>query len=375
MIMRNNQDDELYTRLAAVRQKLAEWQVEGLLISNPSNRRWLSGFTGSAGQLMITPEKALLATDFRYWEQATSQAPAYTLFKHQRREEDITAFMAAAGVARIGLEAQHVTLSELATLKKATASLERSVTWVPLEETVEHWRQVKSEAEIELIRTAAAITDHTMAQINHLARPGQTEQQLAWELEKIMRQAGAEATAFTLIVASGPNSGLPHHQPGERILQVGDVIVVDMGAQLHGYKSDLTRTFYLGNEPDEQFWNIYHLVLEAQMAAIQKIQPGMTAKEADAVGRQVIANAGHGEHFGHGLGHGLGLDIHEKPALSTRPPAEKEILTAGMVTTIEPGVYLPGWGGVRIEDLAYVRETGVALLSNCPKVPAIPLIA
>jgi Xaa-Pro aminopeptidase len=324
---------------------------------------------------MITPEKALLATDFRYWEQATSQAPAYTLFKHQRREEDITAFMATAGVARIGLEAQHVTLSELAALKKATASLERPITWVPLAETVEPWRQVKSGTEIELIRAAAAITDHTMAQVNQLARPGQTEQQLAWELEKVMRQAGAEATAFTLIVASGPNSGLPHHRPGERILQVGDTIVVDMGAQLHGYKSDLTRTFYLGNEPDEQFWNIYHLVLEAQTAASQKIQPGMTAKDADAVARQVIANAGHGEHFGHGLGHGLGLDIHEKPFLSPRPPAEIEIVTAGMVTTIEPGVYLPGWGGVRIEDLAHVTETGVTLLSNCPKEPAIPLIA
>ena len=230
-------------------------------------------------------------------------------------------------------------------------------------------RAVKSAEEIDVIVRAAAITDAAMNQVNQLARVGMSEKELAWQLERTMREAGADGMAFTVIVASGPNAARPHHRPGERQLQAGDAIVIDMGAMLDGYHSDLTRTFYLGSEPDEQFWTIYNLVLAAQEAALAGIQAGLTGKEADALARDVIAAAGHGAHFGHGLGHGVGLEIHEAPWLSV--VREKERVDAGMVTSVEPGVYIPGWGGVRIEDLALVMENGVRCLSQAAKNPII----
>jgi len=364
--IRNN-GTEFVERLAAVRRALPEWEVEGVLINGTSNRRWLSGFTGSNAQLLITAEKALLATDFRYWEQATLQAPAFTLFKHQRRQQDTVDFIRAAGVAHIGVEAEHTTLADMAHLRKV-----EGIRWQELAQSVEPMREVKSAGEIEAICAAAAITDHTMARVNALARPGMNERALAWELEKVMRQSGADSAAFTVIVASGPNSALPHHHPSDRPLQAGDTIIVDMGAESGGYKSDLTRTFYLGGEPDEQFWEIYEVVQRAQTAVLDSLKAGAHNKAIDALARDLITEAGHGEHFGHGLGHGVGLDIHEGPALTFRSKDE-ETLAAGMVMTVEPGVYIPGWGGVRIEDLVHVTETGVELLSQCPNTPVIPI--
>lgn len=364
--------DELHHRLIQVRQQLTDWGVDGLLITSESNRRWLSGFTGSAGLLLITAEIAILATDFRYWEQAATQAPHFTLFKQRRREKEIRELFELGGVRRIGLEAGHVTLAQSASLRAAVNGhqTDTPITFVPLKSTVEPLRQIKSAAELATIQASAKITDQVMAQVNHLAHPGMTERELAWELEKRMREAGADGIAFTLIVASGPNSALPHHRPSDRILQAGDAIVVDMGATVNDYHSDLTRTFYLGPEPDEQFWAVYNLVEAAQANALEHMKPGMTGKQIDALARGIIAAAGHGEHFGHGLGHGVGLEVHEGPSLSFR--AEKQRVKAGMVATVEPGVYLPGWGGIRIEDLVVFNESGVEPLSHCPKVPQIP---
>jgi Xaa-Pro aminopeptidase len=352
-------------RLAAVRQQFDDWEVAGLLIGSTHNRRWLSGFTGSNGQLLITRDKALLATDFRYWEQAAAESPAFELVKHQRTDEDDVAFFAAASVTKIGIEAQYVTLADRAKLGKI-----EGITWKPLAETAESLRKIKTPNEIEIIRAAAAITDQVMGQVNAIARPGMSERTLAWELEKLMREADAEAVAFDVIAASGPNAALPHHHPGRRQLQAGDTLIVDMGARVDGYHSDMTRTFYLGGEPDEQFWSVYNLVLAAETAVLNHIKPGMNGKEVDALARDVITAAGHGDHFGHGLGHGLGLFIHEDPFLSTR--TEKEILAPGMVVTIEPGIYLPGWGGVRIEDLILITEDGFEYLSHCPQTPIVP---
>lgn len=359
--------DVYQKRLAAVRQRFAEWEVDGLLISSPANRRWLSRFTGSAGQLLITHDKALLATDSRYWQQAAAQAPAFTLFKHRRTDEDNAAFFAEAGAAIVGVEAEHVTLAERAKLDKV-----ENVTWVPLKETAEPLRQIKSPSEIETIRAAAAITDQAMAQVNQIARPGLSERALAWELEKMMRELGAEGMAFAVIVASGANAALPHHHPGERPLQPGDAIIVDMGARLDGYHSDMTRSFYLGDEPDEQYWSVYNLVQAAQTAVLDHIQPGMKARAVDALARDAIAASDHGDHFGHGLGHGVGLFIHEAPVLSPRA-GEEETIAAGMALTIEPGIYIPGWGGVRVEDLILIIENGFDYLSHCPQTPIIPI--
>ncbi len=364
MSTRSNVHEE---RLTAVRHKLAEWGVDGLLVSDDVNRRWLSGFTGSAGQLLITADKALLATDFRYWRQAAAQAPAFTLFKHRRAPEDGRAFFKATAVNRVGIEADHVTLSAAQKLRQEADS----VAFKPINSAIEPFRAIKTAAEIDAIRAAAAITDAVMSQANDIFRPGLTEKAAAWALEKRMRELGADGMAFEVIVAAGENAALPHHRPGGRELRPGDPIIVDMGARLNGYHSDLTRTFFLG-EPDEQFWAIYNLVLAAQTAVFDHIRPGLNAKEADALARDLIAAAGHKEHFGHGLGHGVGLGIHEAPALSPRAP-EKSRLKAGMTITIEPGVYLPGWGGVRIEDLAVLTDDGAELLSHCPKTPLIPV--
>lgn len=350
-------------RITAVRQKLAEWEVDGVLISSPANRRWLSGFTGSNGQLLITADQALIATDFRYYHQATHEAPDFALFQHQRTAEDTRNFLAQAGVPQVGVEAKHTTLDQMDELIQV-----ENVTWVGLAKTVEPLRRVKTAVELATIQQACAITDSVMAQMPQIAHVGMTEQAVAWELEKVLREAGAEALAFDVIVASGPNSALPHHHPGSRRLQAGDAIVVDMGAQVAGYKSDMTRSFYLGEKASVPYFELYQLVLRAQTAVFQQARPGMSLKAVDALARDIFAQAGHAEHFGHGLGHGLGLDIHEDPFLSVRA-ADEDTLDVGMVVTIEPGCYLPGSMGIRLEETALVTEEGLVPLTHCPKVP------
>jgi Xaa-Pro aminopeptidase len=356
-------------RLSQVRSQLGEWQVGAILVTGDSNRRWLSGFTGSAGQLLVTREDAFLATDFRYWEQAVAQAPAFQLFKHRRRKQDAVDFFSLAGTGRIGIEASNMTVAESARLDK-----DLGIEWVALDSSLEPMRAIKDKSELESIAAAAAIADQAMGRMKWLARPGMSERALAWELEKAMREAGAHGLAFEPIVASGPNSALPHHRPGERVIQAGDVIIVDMGAEIDGYRSDLTRSFFLGDQPSERFWEIYNLVAKAQSAALTMAAVGMSAQEVDALARGVINDAGYGEAFGHGLGHGIGLDVHEGPLLSSRPEAKEVTISPGMVVTIEPGIYLSGWGGVRIEDLVCCNESGMKSLSQCPKEPIIPLL-
>ncbi len=353
-------------KLALVRDQFEKWRVDGLLIASATNRRWLSGFTGSAGQLLITTDRAILFADSRYWEQAEQQAPAFEIFRNKDQKEDLPNFLKKGGAKRIGYEAGHVTVLGARQLKK-----NREFGWRALNETVEPFRAIKTAEEIELIREAARITDRTVAEFPRLARAGMTEQAVAWEVEKFMREAGADRIGFDIIVASGPNSAKPHHHPGNRVLSPGDIIIVDLGAEFGGYKSDLTRTFYLGDPADEQFWNIYNIVYQAQTAAIDGIRAGVTGKAVDDLARGVIEAAGHGDHFGHGTGHSLGLDIHENPRFSKR--SEKVILPAGAVMTVEPGIYLPGYGGVRIEDLILVTEDGAEYLSQAPKSPLIPL--
>lgn len=358
-------DQTTANRLQSVRGQFDEWKVDAVLITGPSNRRWLSGFTGSAGQLLITRDQAILSTDFRYWEQAQQEAPAFALFQNRRKAEDSKAFLALGGVAHIGIEAANMSVADYAALRRIDG-----YQWKPLLKTVEMWRQVKSAAELTTIRAAAALSDQGMSQVNLLAQPGMTEQVLAWKLEQAVREAGASTVAYPIIVASGPNSALPHHRPGNRELQLGDAILIDLGAEVDGYKSDLTRTFYLGDEPDDKFWEIYNSVLQAQTTALQNMKAGMTCKDIDSLARDSITAAGYAEYFGHGLGHGVGLDIHEKPSLSQL--SEKEIMPEGAITTVEPGIYVPGWGGVRIEDLVLVSSSGASLLSHCAKIPTIP---
>jgi len=354
-------------RLSAVRANFDQWQVDALLITSPANRRWASGFTGSAAHLLISRNRAVLATDSRYWERAAQEAPEFEIFQlRDATHDEMTNFLATVSPKRIGVEASHVSLAKQSALDK-----HEGITWVPLPATVESLRAVKTDSELATIRAAARLTDATVAQMPRLARPGVEEREVAWELEKFMRESGAEAIAFDIIVASGPNSALPHHHSGERRLQAGDIVIVDLGAQVDGYKSDLTRTFYLGETADDAFWDIYNTVEAAHAAAIGGIRPGVTGKDVDALARDLITAAGHGDHFGHGTGHGVGLEIHEEPRFSRL--SEKTIIPAGAVMTVEPGVYLPGYGGVRIEDLVLVTSGGAEYLSAAPKSPLIAI--
>jgi len=281
-----------------------------------------------------------------------------------------------SGANTIGIEASQVSVAQYQTwqkaLKEANENKENeAITFKPLNQTIEPLRLIKTEQELEKIRAAAAITDQVMGQVNTIAKVGMTEKQLAWELEKRMRELGADGLAFDIIVAAGPNGALAHHRPSTRPLQAGDTIVIDMGAQLDGYHSDLTRSFHMGPAaPDDKFWAVYNLVHTAQKNALAHMRAGMSGQAIDALARDVIDDAGHGEAFGHSLGHGVGLEIHENPRLSKLTESE---IPAGSVVTVEPGVYLPGWGGIRIEDLVVLGTDGVQFLSHCPKNPIIPI--
>jgi len=353
-------------RLAKLRQSLVEHELDAILITQPENRRYLSGFTGSAGVLLISGEAAMLATDFRYYEQAEKQAPDFELVKitAERKLKDLLPEMIErARARRLGFESAHLTVAQYEEWREATAS--SGVEWVATRNIVERLRAIKDEAEIELIRRAVALADAAFAHIVEFIRPGMTEKEVAWELEAFMRTHGAEKVAFDIIVGSGPNGAMPHARTGERCIRAGEPIVMDLGARVDGYHSDLTRTVVLG-QPDDKFRQIYDLVLQAQLAAEKGVRPGMTNKEADRLARQIIEEAGYGEQFGHGLGHGVGLAVHERPTVSHAAP-EEEPLQVGMVFTVEPGIYLPGWGGVRIEDMVLLREDGAEVLSAAPK--------
>jgi Xaa-Pro aminopeptidase len=349
-------------RLEKVRGVTAAHEVDALLVSQPENRRYLSGFTGSAGVLLISPAEALLATDFRYYEQVGRQAPHFDLVKITT---DLTGLLPGLledlGVQRLGFESQHVSVDQLNTWQGATNGVE----WVPLKDTVEQLRMIKDEAEIEALRRSAALTDAAFAHLLDVIRPGMTERQVAWEIEAYMRQQGASKMAFEPIVAGGPNGALPHARPSERAIGEGEPIVVDVGCVVDGYCSDMTRTFCLG-QPQAHYLEVWQIVLRAHEAAKEAIRPGASGVEVDAAARNIIDQAGYGEHFGHGLGHGVGLAVHEDPRASR---LSKHILQPGMSLTVEPGIYLPGEFGVRIEDLIVVGQEGVEVLTGTAKAP------
>jgi Xaa-Pro aminopeptidase len=355
-------------RLDKLLQAMAqsEEKIDALLVYQPENRRYISGFTGSEAMLFITQDRAVLATDSRYWEQAEREAPEFSLFKIKTKYvTEMDDILAAAGnPQRIGFESTFITVDQLDQLTEAAPDVE----WVATKDLVENLRIVKDEGEIALMRRAARIADEGVEFLCKTLRPGMTEREAAWELEAFMRTHGADKIAFDLIVGSGPGGAEPHHHADSHEIQAGEPIVLDLGAQVNGYLSDLTRTICLGRPKDSRFHEIYSIVLRAQEAALQGIRAGMTGVAADKLARDVIEAAGYGENFGHGLGHGVGLVIHENPRAGK---TSEDIFQAGSTLTVEPGIYLPGWGGVRIEDLTLIRENGVELLSHASKEPLI----
>ena len=357
---------EIEQRLSAVRSELAARSIDVLIVGQADNRRYLTGFTGSSGMAVVTVDGGLLLTDSRYYEQVGRQSPAFTLVRVVNRMVDsLSELLSSIGVERAGFEADTITVSELERFRDATPDVE----WVATSGLIERQRAVKTATEIERIGRAVALTDMAMEHAYATARPGISERELAWELEVFMRDHGAEGLAFETIVAAGENSALPHHFPSDRLIEAGEPIVVDMGARTEGYCGDLTRTFSIGPVADPEFATVYGVVDAANRAATDAVRSGITGADADAIARDIIASAGYGDYFGHGLGHGVGLNIHELPRLSHT--ANNGRLVAGMVVTIEPGIYLPGRFGVRIEDMVVVGDEGVDVLTGVVKQPTI----
>lgn len=370
------QDSAILNRLTGLRAALAATGADALLVSQPENRRYLSGFTGSAGWLLISAaegetaagevRKPMIATDFRYYGQVRLECPGYELVELKGPLSGaLPEMLLAAGVNRLAFEADHLTYADYETCAAATSGIE----WVPTKGLVMELRSRKDAAEIEATRRAIALGDEALAAALAGARPGMTERELAWNIESYMRTHGAEAPAFDIIVACGLNGARPHAHASDARLVAGEPIVIDMGAKVDGYCSDLTRTVCFGqpNDPDK-FWEVYNTVLRAQMAAEAMLRPGVTGPQGDAAARDVIAAAGYGDYFGHGLGHGVGLFIHELPRLAR---TSTDVLVPGQFVTVEPGIYLPDWGGVRIEDMVLITEDGVEILSRASKEPII----
>lgn len=347
-------------RIQKLRQILEQLNLDAVLITSPENRRYLSGFTGSSGGLLISKTEAYLVTDFRYWEQMADEAPQFMLYKQNGDLfENIAKLIRELTLKKVGFEEEQVTYGQFRKLSELLTGFEL----ISIGDDIQRLRWAKEESEIGLITKAVDITDIAWEKTLALLKPGVREQDIALEFDYQLRLNGAEGNAFTTIVASGFRSALPHGAASEKKIQNGELVIIDGGALYQGYHGDLTRTVVVGKADDEQK-RIYNIVLQAQLKALNCLRSGLVGKDVDAVARNFIASEGYGDKFGHGLGHSVGLEIHESPRLSL---AETGIIPLHAAITVEPGIYIPNWGGVRIEDLVIVEENGIQNLTKSPK--------
>jgi Xaa-Pro aminopeptidase len=355
------QDERRAARLARLEARVAERGLDLLLVTNLVNVRWACGFTGSNGAAVVGRDARTFVTDFRYLSQSAEQVPD---FRREIAQADLLAgvvrTLPAEGPLRLGFDDASMSVKTHAHLRDL---LRDEIELAPAGGLVEELRAIKDDEEIARVRAAAQLADAALRAVLERGLVGRTEREVALDLEMEMRRRGAEAASFPPIVAAGAHGALPHAEPRDVPIPAGTLVVIDWGCQLDGYCSDCTRTYATG-EVGERDREVYELVLRAQEAALAAVRPGPTGREVDAVAREIIGAAGHAEHFGHGLGHGVGLEIHEGPRLST---TGEEALAAGQVVTVEPGVYVPGAVGVRIEDLVVVTEDGHDVLSGLPK--------
>jgi len=363
-------------RLTRLRGRLPECQVDALLVLNPANRRYLSGFRAedgsceeSAGGLIVSRDHLILATDGRYRLQAEREAQGFEVLTYRRGlEEALPEWLPPTGIRRLGFESARMSVRQFGRLEGHLAAGPHPVTLVATEDIVERLRRVKHPEEIEATRRAVACAEGAFDALRGWLRPGVTEKAIARRLEEAMRAGGAEGPSFPIIVAAGPNSALPHATPGDRAVQAGEPLLLDWGARLDGYCSDLSRTLVLGR-PDRRFQEVFAVVAEAQAQAVEALFHSSSGREVDAVARRHIADAGFPEAFGHSLGHGTGLDIHEAPRLS---PHTDDHLEPGMIVTVEPGIYLEGWGGVRLENQVLLTPQGPEILNRLPLALDLP---
>lgn len=355
------------SRLDSLRRRMADADLRALLVSSPSNIFYLSDFTGSSGMLLIGEQRAQLFSDFRYRLQAGEQAPDCEFVEVERSPiQGVGEEVAADGFLRVGFETAHLTCQLHDELREKAPAAEL----MPVSGLVEALRMVKTAEEVARMRRAASLADEAMAHMASLLRPAAVERDVALEGEFVMRRGGAEAAAFKVIVASGPHSALPHAETTDRMLQSGDLVVIDVGARVGGYCSDMTRTFAVG-QAEEEARRIYALVYRAQRAALGRVRAGAVCGDLDDIARSLIEAEGHGDDFGHGLGHGVGIDVHEEPRLRR---GMEVALEPGAVVTVEPGIYLAGRGGVRLEDMVVVREEGAEVLTRYPMEPELPVL-
>ncbi|WP_028399160.1 Xaa-Pro dipeptidase [Ectobacillus panaciterrae] len=346
-------------KLVKLRETFETAGIDGLLITSGYNRTYMTNFTGTAGVVLISKDKAVFITDFRYVEQAQKQAVGYEIIQHTGPiAEEVASQVKALHIAKLGFEQDALTYGEFKVYEEKVET-----EFVPTSGLVEKLRLIKTDSEIKILKDAAQIADAAFTHILSFIRPGISELDVSNELEFFMRRQGAASSSFDIIVASGHRSALPHGVASEKLIEKGDFVTLDFGAYYKGYCSDITRTLAVG-EPSPELKNIYDIVLEAQLRGVNGIKAGMTGREADALTRDYISEKGYGQYFGHSTGHGIGLEIHEGPGLSMRSDV---VLEPGMVVTVEPGIYVPNLGGVRIEDDILVTKDGNEILTHSQK--------
>ncbi|MCW7753497.1 Xaa-Pro peptidase family protein [Desulfobotulus sp. H1] len=358
----------LSSRIETFRNRMADHGIDTMMVLVEENRRYLSGFTGedngydeSSGVLFITQNKLLLATDSRFVFQAKTEAPGYDIYGYKKGlAAELPDILAQLNTQILGFEPAKLSVKDHERMKQSLDASGSSVKLAPISDLVESLRIIKDEEEIDIIRRALAITEQALQNLLPSLVPGMSEKEAAWLLEKKLREMGAEGLSFPSIVACGVNTAKPHAHPSDHLFTTRAPVLFDWGIKLKGYCSDITRTFFL-DKPDGRFMEIFDVVKTAQERATAAIREGVSTKEIDSLARDYIKEKGYGDFFGHGLGHGVGLAIHEAPRLS---PMQDIPLKSGMVVTIEPGIYLPEWGGIRLENMVVVRKDGPEVLNS-----------
>lgn len=355
-------------RLTTLRESLTSRSPDTLWIIQPENRRYLSGFKAtdsqineSSGSLLINSKRAFLITDSRYTIEAQRQTRDFEIITIKKDLiTELSGLVAKLKTKVLGFEGDHLTWEQHRKFAKRLKALKSPVRMVPMDGLIGKMREVKDKAEIKAMKASADIISAVLDEVLYSLEPGLTENEVAREIEELAYDAGAEGMAFPPIVASGPNAALPHATPTKRKIGLKDPVIFDVGVKLDGYCSDMTRTIFLGL-PDAIFKKIYRVVRQAQIAALEYVRPGEDSTKPDSIARDIIRDAGFGDYFGHSLGHGVGLSTHETPRLSPGDPVR---LKEGMVVTIEPGIYIPGKGGVRLEEMVVIEKHGPRILTE-----------
>ncbi len=361
-------NNRIHERIQKIRARFATAQIDTLMVSIQENRRYLSGFTGddgqfdeTAGALFIKSDQLLLATDGRYTLQANTEAPDYHVVTYDKGlPQALPGILADLNAKDVGFEAARLPVAHFEKIQDLIRKAGLNTNLIPTVDLIESLRIIKDSEEIEHTRQALAFAETAYTDLLPTLRAGMTEREVAWDFEQRIREVCPEGLSFSVIVAAGPNSALPHAIPGNRKIKPAEPILFDWGARVEGYCSDTSRTVILG-PPEKKFVTVYQEVQRAQEKAIAAIRPGISGQAVDAIARSHIEAAGFGDKFNHGLGHGTGLAIHEKPRLG---PTSDSVLAPGMICTVEPGIYIPGWGGVRLENQVVVTEDGVEVLTH-----------